>query len=109
MSHLGRPEGKGFEEKFSLAPAAKVLGQHLGKEVSMAGDVVGEDAIAKAQSLSDGDVLLLENLRFEKGEKKGAEDLAASLAKMADIYCNDAFGTCHRTDASMVAVPTAMA
>ena len=109
MSHLGRPEGKGFEEKFSLAPAAKVLGQHLGKEVSMAGDVVGEDAIAKAQSLSDGDVLLLENLRFEKGEKKGAEDLAASLAKMADIYCNNAFGTCHRSDASMVAVPEAMA
>ncbi|TWT49140.1 Phosphoglycerate kinase [Rubripirellula amarantea] len=108
MSHLGRPEGKGFEAKYSLAPAAKQLGVLLGKPVAMAKDTVDEDAVAKAAALKDGDVLVLENLRFNSGEKKGCEEFAGKLAAMADIYCNDAFGTCHRTDASMVAVPRAM-
>lgn len=108
MSHLGRPGGKGFEEKFSLAPAATQLGELLGKSVAMASDVVGEDAAAKAGALGDGDVLVLENLRFESGEKKGCAEFAGKLAAMADAYCNNAFGTCHRTDASMVAVPQAM-
>ena len=108
MSHLGRPGGKGFEEKFSLAPAAKRLGELLGKPVAMASDTVDDDARAKVSALNDGDVLVLENLRFNAGEKKGCPEFAAKLASMADAYCNDAFGTCHRTDASMVAVPEAM-
>ena len=108
MSHLGRPGGKGFEEKFSLAPAAKRLGELLGKPVAMAADTVDEDATAKAGALGDGEVLVLENLRFNSGEKKGCGEFAGKLAAMADAYCNDAFGTCHRSDASMVAVPGAM-
>ena len=108
MSHLGRPAGEGYEAKYSLAPAATRLGELLGQGVAMATDVVGEDAVAKAAALSDGGVLLLENLRFEKGEKNGCAEFASKLAAMADAYCNDAFGTCHRTDASMAAVPAAM-
>ncbi len=77
MSHLGRPAGEGYETKYSLAPAATRLGELLGQDVSMATDVVGEDAVAKAAALSDGGVLLLENLRFEKGEKKGCAELAS--------------------------------
>ncbi|KAA5542726.1 phosphoglycerate kinase [Roseiconus nitratireducens] len=110
MSHLGRPKGEPSDaDKFSLAPTAKRLGEMLGKEVAFASDTVGEDAKAKAAALSDGDVLVLENLRFNDGEKAGSAEFAAELAKMADVYCNDAFGTCHRKDASMVAVPQAMA
>ena len=108
MSHLGRPAGEGYEAKYSLGPAATRLGELLGQGVAMATDVVGEDAVAKAAALSEGGVLLLENLRFEKGEKKGCAEFASKLAAMADAYCNDAFGTCHRTDASMAAVPAAM-
>ncbi len=109
MSHLGRPAGDGFESEFSLAPAAKRLGELLGQDVIMAADTVDEDAPKKAAALQDGQVLVLENLRFNKGEKKGCEEFAGKLAAMADAYCNDAFGTCHRNDASMVAVPKAMA
>ena len=108
MSHLGRPGGKGFESEFSLAPAAKRLGELIGKPVAMAKDTVDDDAKAKAAALGDGDVLVLENLRFNAGEKKGCSEFAGKLAAMADAYCNDAFGTCHRNDASMVAVPQAM-
>lgn len=109
MSHLGRPSGDGFEEKFSLAPAAARLGELLASKVTMANDTVGEDAEAKAKGLDNGEVLVLENLRFNAGEKKGCSEFAGKLASMADAYCNDAFGTCHRSDASMVAVPEAMA
>lgn len=109
MSHLGRPAGEGFEQTFSLAPTAERLGEILGKPVAMAKDTVDEDASAKAAALEPGGVLVLENLRFNAGEKKGCETFAGKLASMADVYCNDAFGTCHRNDASMVAVPTAMA
>ncbi|HUT12688.1 MAG TPA: phosphoglycerate kinase [Thermoguttaceae bacterium] len=108
MSHLGRPEPGGDNAKFSLEPAAVQLGKLLGKDVAFAADTVGEDAQAKAAGLTDGDVLVLENLRFNAGEKKGNAEFARALADMADVYCNDAFGTCHRTDASMVAVPQAM-
>lgn len=108
MSHLGRPKGDAGDSKFSLAPAAKSLAALLGKDVAFATDTVGEDAKAKAAALQDGDVLVLENLRFNAGEKKGDTGLAEALAAMADVYCNDAFGTCHRTDASMLAVPQAM-
>ncbi|MGB7342869.1 MAG: phosphoglycerate kinase [Pirellulaceae bacterium] len=107
MSHLGRPKGAP-DAKYSLAPAAKQLGELLGKPVAFATDTVGEDAKAKAAGLSDGDVLVLENVRFNEGEGAGCSEFAGKLAAMADAYCNDAFGTCHRKDASMVAVPEAM-
>jgi len=108
MSHLGRPKGEPGDEKFSLRPAAARLGELLGISVLFAADTVGEDAARQAEQLADGGVLVLENLRFNKGEKKGDAEFAGKLAALADIYCNDAFGTCHRTDASMVAVPQAM-
>ncbi len=109
MSHLGRPTGGDGDEKFSLAPAATRLGELLGSTVHFARDTVGDDAAAKAAGLKPGEVLVLENLRFNPGEKKGDAEFASKLAAMADVYCNDAFGTCHREDASMVAVPKAMA
>jgi phosphoglycerate kinase len=108
MSHLGRPKGDSGDAKFSLRPTADRLSELLGKPVAFAGDTVGEDAVDKASRLEDGNVLVLENLRFNAGEKKGDPSFAGKLAAMADIYCNDAFGTCHRSDASMVAVPEAM-
>ncbi len=106
-SHLGRPKGEA-NPKFSLAPAAKRLGEILGRDVAFASDTVGPDAAAKVAALTDGDVLLLENLRFNAGEKAGDETFSAQLAEFADIYCNNAFGTCHREDASMYGVPMAM-
>ena len=110
MSHLGRPKIGEDNSKFSLRPAAEKLGELLGTSVAFATDTIGDDAKAKAKAaaLGDGGVLVLENLRFNDGEKKGDADFAAQLAAMADVYCNDAFGTCHRTDASMLAVPQAM-
>ena len=107
-SHLGRPEPGQDNSKESLKPAADVLATLLGKPVAFATDAVDSDATAKVAALKSGEVLVLENLRFYKGEKKGDAAFAAKLAGFADIYCNDAFGTCHRTDASMVAVPQAM-
>jgi phosphoglycerate kinase len=109
MSHLGRPGGKGFEQELSMAPVAARLGQMLGRDVQLgAVDPVSEDAAARASDLAPGGVLILENLRFNPGEKSGDTAFAAKLADFADAYANDAFGTCHRTDASMVAVPAAM-
>lgn len=108
MSHLGRPTGGEGDEKYSLQPTATRLGEMLGSPVHFAADTVGEDAHVKAAALQAGEVLVLENLRFNKGEKKGDAEFAGKLAAMADVYCNDAFGTCHREDASMVAVPQAM-
>jgi phosphoglycerate kinase len=109
MSHLGRPAGKGFEAEFSLAPVAKRLGELLGKPVTLASDTGGPDAHAKARALPAGGVLVLENVRFNKGEKKGDDPAyVAGLASLADAYVNDAFGTCHRTEASMHATPVAM-
>jgi phosphoglycerate kinase len=91
-----------------MQPAAKRLGELLGSKVEFAKDTVGDDAKKKAAALTDGETLVLENLRFDNGEKTGDAKFAKALADMADIYCNDAFGTCHRTDASMYAVPQAM-
>jgi phosphoglycerate kinase len=108
MSHLGRPKGDAGDAKYSMKPTAAKLAELLDQPIAFAADTVGADAQAKASALQDGQVLVLENLRFNAGEKKGAADFAKTLADMADIYCNDAFGTCHRTDASMVAVPKAM-
>ncbi|MGL6193392.1 MAG: phosphoglycerate kinase [Thermoguttaceae bacterium] len=107
MSHLGRPKDAP-DAKYSMKPTAARLGELLGKKVEFATDTVGADAKAKVAALKTGDVLVLENLRFQPGEKKGDAAFAAELAGFADIYVNDAFGTCHRTDASMVAVPQAM-
>ncbi|WP_417386036.1 phosphoglycerate kinase [Gimesia sp.] len=109
MSHLGRPTGEASDSKYSLKPTAACLSELLGQDVAFAADTVGDDAKAKVAALEDGQVLILENLRFNAGEKKGDAAFAGELAAFADIYCNDAFGTCHRTDASMVAVPEAMA
>ena len=89
--------------------AAERLAKLLAREVLFATDTIGDDASSKVGSLSNGQVLLVENLRFHPGEKSGDADFAAQLASFGDIYCNNAFGTCHRTDASMVAVPQAMA
>ena len=104
MSHLGRPAGTGFEEAFSLRPAALRLSELLGRPVVFAGDTVGEDAQAKAAALRDGDVLLLENLRFDKREKKNDPAFCEQLASLVDVYVNDAFGTAHRAHASTAGV-----
>jgi phosphoglycerate kinase len=109
-SHLGRPEGTGFEAEFSLAPAGKRLGELLGKPVEFPSqDAIDAAASAAVAAMKPGDVLLLENVRFHKAEKKGDPAFAAKLAHGADVYVNDAFGTCHRPEASMVAVPNTMA
>ncbi|MAY74913.1 MAG: phosphoglycerate kinase [Phycisphaerae bacterium] len=104
MSHLGRPEGTGYEAALSLKPAAERLSQLLSKPVAFPTDDC-TTAQEDVDAMQDGDVLLLENLRFHKAEKKGDAAFAAKLAAYADVYVNDAFGTCHREDASMVAVP----
>ncbi len=127
-SHLGKPEAsfekwakkqaeKGKDpaslteekwkkslEKLSLAPVAKRLGELLGKHVIMAADVVGEDAQAKAAALKPGEILLLENTRFEKGETKNDPELAKAMASMAEVYVSDAFGAVHRAHASTAGV-----
>jgi phosphoglycerate kinase len=109
MSHLGRPKSGADNSKYSLKPAADKLAELLGQDVVFATDTVGDDAAAKVAALQDGGIMVIENLRFEAGEKEGCSEFAGKLAAFGDIYCNDAFGTCHRTDASMVAVPEAMA
>ncbi|MCI8329968.1 MAG: phosphoglycerate kinase [Oscillibacter sp.] len=98
-SHLGKPKN-GPDPKLSLAPVAKRLGELLGKPVIMATDVVGEDAKAKAAALKPGEILLLENTRFEKGETKNDPALAKAMASMAEVYVSDAFGAVHRAHAS---------
>jgi phosphoglycerate kinase len=111
MSHLGRPEGRGVEPSESLRPAADRLRELLGG-VSVtfpSDDCVNPASKAAVDALKPGDIVVLENLRFHKGEKTGDPAFAARLAAYGDIYCNDAFGTAHRPDASMVAVPKAMA
>ena len=104
VSHLGRPAGEGYEEKFSLRPAAMRLAELLGRPVAFASDTVGEDAHAKVAALGDGDVVVLENLRFDKREKKNDPAFCAELADLADAYVNDAFGTAHRAHASTAGV-----
>lgn len=99
VSHCGRPKN-GPEAKFSMAPAAKRLGEMLGQEVVLAKDVIGEDAKAKAAALEDGQVVMLENVRFHKEETKNDPEFAKELASMAEIFVNDAFGTAHRAHAS---------
>ena len=99
MSHLGRPKGE-FNMKYSLAPAALRLSELLGRPVKMAKDVIGEDADRIVASLKEGEVCLLENLRFHNEEEKNDPDFARKLSGYGDIYVNDAFGTAHRAHAS---------
>lgn len=99
VSHLGRPKN-GPEAKFSMKPAADRLAELIGKPVVLASDVIGEDAKSKAAALKEGEILMLENVRFHKEETKNDPKFAAELASMADLYVNDAFGTAHRAHAS---------
>ena len=105
-SHYERPEAGKYEERFSLAPIAKRLHTLLKiqNDIFMAKDVIGEDARSKADALEAGDILLLENLRYEAGETTNDETFAQALAEYADIYINDAFGACHRQHASIHAI-----
>ncbi len=102
-SHLGRPKN-GPEAKFSLASVAPCLSQYLGKPVKMAPDCIGPDVARMVNQMVDGDVLLLENVRFHAGETKNDPDFAKALAANADIYVNNAFGTAHRAHASTAGV-----
>src|SRR5574339_1008868 len=99
MSHLGRPKG-GPDPEFSLRAAAEVLSSHLGVPVKMAPDTVGPEVEAMAKELKPGEVLMLENTRFHKGEEKTDLDLAKQMAALAEVYVNDAFGSAHRAHAS---------
>lgn len=102
-SHLGRPKGK-VEPRFSLAPVAKRLQRLLNKEVIFAPDCIGPQVESLVSKMRDGDVILLENLRFHPGEEKNDEAFAKSLAKLADFYVNDAFGAAHRAHASIAGI-----
>lgn len=104
MSHRGRPAGTGFEPDFSLAPAAQRLSQLLDAPVAIAADVAGPDAQAKAAALQNGQVLMLENLRFDAREKKNDLEFCRALAQLGDVYVNDAFGTAHRAHASTAGI-----
>ncbi|MDD5603351.1 MAG: triose-phosphate isomerase [Eubacteriales bacterium] len=103
VSHLGRPKN-GFESKYSMKPAAERLSSLMGKEVTMAQDVVGEDAKKKAAALKEGEILMLENVRFHKEEEKNDPAFAGELAGLAEIFVNDAFGTAHRAHASTAGI-----
>ena len=104
-SHLGRPKGE-YKPEFSLAPVAARLSEYLGKEVKLAEDenVVGENAKAMAAALQDGDVMLLENVRYRKEETKNEESFSKELASLAEVFVNDAFGTAHRAHCSTTGV-----
>ncbi len=102
-SHLGKPKGE-WKTKLTLAPVAERLSELLGKEVIFANDIIGEDAQAKAAALKPGEIMLLENLRFDIREEKNGADFAKALADMAELYVSDAFGTVHRAHASTAGV-----
>ena len=98
-SHLGRPKGE-FKKEFSLVPVAKELSKLLNKEIIMAKDVIGEDAVSKANNLKNGEILLLENLRFHREETDNDPEFSKKLSNYGEIFVNDAFGTAHRAHAS---------
>lgn len=102
-SHLGRPKGE-IKKEFSLAPVAKELSKLLGKEVYMSKDVVGEDATSKSANLKQGEIMLLENVRFHREETDNDPEFAKKLASMAEVFVNDAFGTAHRAHASTTGI-----
>ncbi len=103
VSHLGRPK-EGFEPELSLKPVAVRLSKLLGQEVIMASDVIGDDAFSKAEALKEGEVMLLENVRYHKEEMKNDPEFAEKLASLGDIFVNDAFGTSHRAHASTAGI-----
>ncbi|WDF56534.1 phosphoglycerate kinase [Mucilaginibacter sp. KACC 22063] len=103
MSHLGRPKD-GPTEKYSLKHLVPHLSDLLGQQVEFANDCIGDEAVEKAKALKPGEVLLLENLRFYKEEEKGDKDFAEKLARLGDVYVNDAFGTAHRAHASTAVI-----
>ncbi len=102
-SHLGRPKGE-FKPEFSMAPVAKRLSELLGKDVALATDVIGDSAHELASKLSEGDIMLIENVRFHKEEEKNDPEFSKQLASLAEIYVNDAFGTAHRAHSSTAGV-----
>ena len=102
-SHMGKPKGE-WKPELSLKPVAARLSELLGQKVEMAADVVGDDAKQKAAALKDGEILLLENTRYMKGETKNDPELSKELASLADIFVNDAFGTAHRAHSSTAGV-----
>lgn len=102
-SHLGKPKGKRVEE-LSLKPVARRLKELLYKEVKMANDCIGDEVLSMANELKEGEILLLENLRFYKGETENDPEFSKELAKLADVYVNDAFGVVHRKHASVVGI-----
>ncbi|MFU8830478.1 MAG: phosphoglycerate kinase, partial [Phycisphaerales bacterium] len=113
ISHLGRPSENGYEAEHSLEPVAACLTELLGDKVRSgvgfpSHDCIDDAAASAVERLADSECLLLENLRFHKGETKGDEGFAGKLASYADVYCNNAFGTCHRPHASMYTVPKLM-
>ncbi|MEN8200144.1 MAG: phosphoglycerate kinase [Thermodesulfobacteriota bacterium] len=107
-SHMGRPKGQRVEE-FSLAPVARHLGAILEREVRLAPDCIGEESEAMVAAMEPGDVLMLENLRFHKAETENDADFARQVARMADVYINDAFAVSHRAHASVVGIPANVA
>lgn len=102
-SHLGKPKGE-WKQKLTLAPVAERLSELLGQKVIFAKDIIGDDAKAKAAALKPGEIMLLENLRFDIREEKNGADFAKALADMAEVYVSDAFGTVHRAHASTAGV-----
>ena len=102
-SHLGRPKGQ-VKKEFSLAPVAKELSKELGKEVKLAEDVTGNSAKELTNNMKEGDIVLLENVRFDPREEKNDDTLSQEFASLAEIYVNDAFGTCHRAHSSTAGV-----
>ena len=102
-SHLGRPKGE-FKPEFSMAPVAKRLSELLGKDVALATDVIGDSAHELASKLGEGDIMLIENVRFHKEEEKNDPEFSKQLASLAEIYVNDAFGTAHRAHSSTAGV-----
>ncbi len=103
MSHLGRPRGR--DPRYSLAPVAKRLSRFVGREVKLAPDCVGEEVKRAVAQLGEGEILLLENLRFHPEETAGDEEFARKLSELGEVYVGDAFGTCHRKHASVYVVP----
>jgi len=104
MSHLGRPKGQ-VVEKLRMAPVGACLAALIERPVQLAPDCIGPETTAMAMALGDGEILLLENLRFHAGETKGDEAFGRELASLGEVYVNDAFGTCHRAHASVAVVP----
>jgi phosphoglycerate kinase len=104
IAHQGRPKGEGYERAYTLAPVAVALGTLLGQEIPLTHDILGKQTTADVEALQDGQVLMLENLRFDPGEKNCDAEFARRLAELADLFVNDAFAAAHRAHASITGV-----